>query len=105
MVFIKDILIYSKDRDEHTIHLRTVLQTLRKHKLHNKYKKHEFWLEEVLFLGHVISKEGIKVDLKKVKAIAECPRLTNVIEIKNFSDLVGYYRAREEFVNVKDHLP
>ena len=59
--------------------------------MHSKYKKYEFWLEEVVFLGHVVSKEGIKVDLKKVKAITECPTLTNFIEIRNFSGLAGYY--------------
>jgi len=88
---MKDILIYSKDKDKHTIHLRTVLQTLREHQLHSKYRKHEFWLEEVVFLGHVVSTEGSKVNSKKVKAITECPRLTNVIGIKNFSRLVRYY--------------
>jgi len=94
-VFVKDILIYSKDRDEHTIHLRTVLQTLREHQLHSKYKKHEFWLEKVVFLGHVVSKEGIKVDLLKVKVVTECPRLSNVTETRNFLDLTEYYRVWE----------
>jgi len=71
VVYIKDVLKYSKDKDKHTIHLRTVLQTLSEHQLHSKYKKHEFWLEEVVFLGQV-SKEGIKVDLQKVKAVTKC---------------------------------
>ena len=56
-------------------------------------------------MGYVISKEEIKVDLKKVKAITECPRLTIVVEIRNFSGLAGYYRVQEGFVNVKDRLP
>jgi len=59
----------------------------------------------VVFLGHVVSKEGIKVDLEKVKASTDYPRLTNIIEIKNFSTLAGYYRVREGSVNVKDRLP
>ena len=62
VVFINDILIYSKDRDEHADHLRMVLQTMREHQLYGKLKKCEFWLEEVVFLGHVVTKAGIKVD-------------------------------------------
>ena len=92
-VFIDDILIYSNDRDKLIAHLRTVLQTLREHQLYGKLKKCEFQLEEVVFLGHLVSKKGIKVDLKKVEAITECPRLTNVIEIRNFSGLAWYYRV------------
>jgi len=86
-------LIYSKDRDEYTIYLRTVLQTLRKQQLHKKYKKHEFWLEEVLFLGHVISKEGIKVDLQKGKAVTECLKPTNVTETRNVLGLARHYQV------------
>ena len=71
MVFIDDILIYSKDKDEHADHLRMVLQTLREHQLYGKLKKCEFWLEEVVFLGHAVTKEGIKVNPQKVKAITE----------------------------------
>ena len=62
MVFIDDILIYSKDKGEHDSHLRTVLLTLREHRLYAKLKKCEFWLAKVTFLGHVVSKETIKVD-------------------------------------------
>ena len=61
VAFVDNILIYSKDRNEHITHLRIGLQTLREHQLHSKYRKHEFWLEEVVFLGHVVSKEGIKL--------------------------------------------
>jgi len=64
-VFIDDILIYSKNKDEHIAHLRTVLQTLREHQLYDKLQKCEFWLEEVVFLGHVVAKEGIKVDPRR----------------------------------------
>jgi len=65
VAFIENILIYSKDRDEHTAHLRMVLQSLKEHQLHSEYKKREFWLEEVVFSGHMVSKEGIKVDYKR----------------------------------------
>jgi len=71
VVFINDILVYSRAKDEHTTHLRTVLQTLREHQLYGKLKKCGVWLKEVVFLGHVVSKEGIKVDPKKVKAIID----------------------------------
>ena len=102
VVSVDNILTYSKDRDEHITHFRTVLQTLREHQLRSQYKKREFWLEEVVFLGHVVSKEVIMVDLKKVKAIIECPRLTNITDIRNFFGLAGYYQVREGLV--KDRL-
>jgi len=92
VVFIDDILIYSKDREEYAEHLRTILQTLRENQLYAKLKKYEFWLTEVIFLGHVVSKEGIKVDLQKIKAITEWPRPTNVTEVRSFLGLAGYYR-------------
>jgi len=62
VVFIDNILIYSKDMAEHANHLRMVLQNLREHQLYGKLKKYKFWLEEVVSLGHVATKEGIKVD-------------------------------------------
>ena len=65
VLFIDDSLIYCKDSEEHSDRLRMVLQTLREHQLYGKLKKCEFWLEEVVFLGHVITKEGIKVDPKR----------------------------------------
>jgi len=74
VVFIEDILIYPKDRDKHTVHLRTVLQTLRENQLHSKYKKYEFGLEEVAFLGHVVSKKGTKVDVQHVKVVIGVPK-------------------------------
>jgi len=92
VVFVDDILIYSKDKEELADHFRTVLQALREHQLYGKLKKCEFWLEEVVFLGHVVTKEGIKVDPQKVKAIIEWPRPTNVTEIRSFLGLAGYYR-------------
>ena len=71
VVFIDDILFYSKIEKEHTEHLRIVLRTLREHKLYVKLSKYEFWLKEVTFLGHVISKEEIRFDSQKVKAVTE----------------------------------
>ena len=69
-----------------------VLQTLREHQLYRKLKKCEFWLEEIVFLGHVVTKEGIKVDPQKVKAITKWSRPTNVTEIRSFLSLAGYYQ-------------
>ena len=71
VVFIDDILIYSKSSLKHEEHLRIVLQTLRKKKLYAKLQKCEFWMNSVTFLGHVISKDGISVDPKKVEAVVD----------------------------------
>ena len=71
IVFIDDILVYSKNDDEHAAHLRIVLQTLRERQLYAKFSKCEFWLKEVVFLGHVVSGAGIYVDPKKIEAILQ----------------------------------
>ena len=92
IVFIDDILVYSRNAEEHAHHLRLVLQTLREHGLYAKFSKCEFWLRSISFLGHVVSENGIEVDPKKVEAVANWPRPTTVIEIKSFLGLAGYYR-------------
>jgi hypothetical protein len=92
VVFIDDILVYSNSHLEHEQHLRVVLQTLRENQLYAKLDKCEFWLEEVVFLGHVISAEGIFVDPRKVEAVLKWERPTNVTEIRSFLGLAGYYR-------------
>jgi hypothetical protein len=69
IVFIDDILIYSKDKAEHAKHLKIVLQTLWEHQLYAKFSKCEFWLDKVEFLGHVITKEGIAVNPSKVESV------------------------------------
>lgn len=92
VVFIDDILVYSKRRAEHVEHLRTVLQTLRDHKLYAKLSKCEFWLGSVSFLGHVISAEGISVDPKKIKVVVDWKQPASASEIRSFLDLAGYYR-------------
>ena len=63
IVFIDDILIYSKNEDEHESHLRLALQILKKHQLYAKFSKCEFWLRSIAFLGHIISSDGVEVDL------------------------------------------
>ncbi|OMO91869.1 reverse transcriptase [Corchorus capsularis] len=92
VVFIDDILIYSKSDEEHENHLRIVLQTLRDKQLFAKFSKCEFWMRSVAFLGHVISKDGISVDPKKIEAVVNWPRPTNVTEVRSFMGLAGYYR-------------
>ncbi|XP_074314734.1 putative mitochondrial protein AtMg00860 [Silene latifolia] len=92
VVFIDDILIYSKDENEHKRHLRAILDILRKQKWYAKFSKCEFWLKEVSFLGHIISKEGVMVDPSKVEAVLEWKSPTNVNEIRSFLGLAGYYR-------------
>ena len=92
IVFIDDILVYSRSREDHEQHLRTVLQTLREKKLYAKFSKCEFWLDSVAFLGHVVSSEGIQVDPKKIEAVPNCPRPSSATEIRSFIGLAGYYR-------------
>jgi hypothetical protein len=92
VVFIDDILIYSKNEEEHEEHLRLVLEKLREHQLYAKFSKCEFWLKEVGFLGHVVSGEGIAVDPSKVEAVTEWIAPTSVTEIRSFLGLAGYYR-------------
>jgi hypothetical protein len=81
VVFIDDILIYSKSDSEHEEHLRLVLQKLRDNQLYAKYSKCEFWIGEVPFLGHIISNGGISMDPAKVKEIMEWSVPTTVTEI------------------------
>ena len=92
IVFIDDILIYSKTKEDHAKHLRIALQVLREHQLYAKFGKCEFWLDKVEFLGHVISKDGIAVDPAKVQAVLEWKAPTNVKEIRSFLGMAGYYR-------------
>jgi len=77
---------------EHEQHLRVVLQILRENQLYAKVDKCEFWLKEVVFLGNVISAKGIFVDQRKVEAVLKWERPTNMIEIRSFLGLVGYYQ-------------
>ena len=92
VVFIDDIMVYSKNEEEHKEHLRLVLEKLREHQLYAKFSKCEFWLKEVGFLGHVISGEGIAVDPIKIQSVTEWLAPTSVSEIRSFLGLAGYYR-------------
>nr|ABC94893.1 polyprotein [Oryza australiensis] len=92
VVFIDDILIYSKNDEEHAEHLRLVLEKLREHRLYAKFSKCEFWLKEVAFLGHVVSAGGVAVDPAKVEAVMEWKAPKSVTEVRSFLGLAGYYR-------------
>jgi hypothetical protein len=81
IVFIADILIYSKTSEEHEEHLQKILERLRNEKLYAKLEKCEFWLDSVSFLGHVISREGVAINPKRVKVVVEWTRPTSVFEI------------------------
>ena len=83
IVFIDDILVYSGSSEEHSEHLRIVLQTLRERQLYAKLSKCQFWLDRVAFLGHVISIEGVSVDPKKIEAVVNCKPPKNVSEVKS----------------------
>ena len=100
IVFIDDILVYSKNVDEHAMHLKIVLQTIRDRELYTKFSKCEFWLNEVVFLGHVISRAGIFVDPRKIEAIVSWEQPKNVSEIRSFLGLVGYYRRFVEYFSL-----
>jgi hypothetical protein len=92
VVFIYDILVYSKNEQEHTEHLHIVLQRLRDHHLYAKLSKCDFWLREIKFLGHTISQDGISVDPEKVQEVMDWQPPTTVRQIQSFLGLVGYYR-------------
>nr|GEX01997.1 reverse transcriptase domain-containing protein [Tanacetum cinerariifolium] len=92
IVFIDDILVYSKTKDEHEEHLRIVLGTLRQKKLYAKFSKCEFWLGQVAFLGHIVSADSITMDPAKVEAITKWLRTKTVTKIRSFLGLAGYYR-------------
>ena len=92
VVFIDDILIYSKNEEDHAEHLRIVLQRLRDHHLYAKFSKCEFWLDSVKFLGHTISSDGISVDPTKVQEVMDWESPTSVHQIRSFLGLAGYYR-------------
>ncbi|WVZ50761.1 hypothetical protein U9M48_001986 [Paspalum notatum var. saurae] len=87
VVFIDDILIFSKTREEHEQHLRIVLEKLRENQLYGKFSKCDFWLEKVAFLGHVLTAEGMSVDPEKVEAVSNWKTPRNAIEIRSFLGL------------------
>ncbi|MBT0984553.1 reverse transcriptase family protein, partial [Salmonella enterica subsp. enterica serovar Typhimurium] len=92
IVFIDDILVYSKSKSDHIRHLNLVLRKLREHQLYAKFSKCQFWLTEVAFLGHVVSAQGIQVDPQKITAVENWEQPRTVTEVRSFLGLAGYYR-------------
>ncbi|TYK19855.1 Transposon Ty3-G Gag-Pol polyprotein [Cucumis melo var. makuwa] len=92
LVFFDDILVYSKNEDDHAMHMGKVLSNLQQHELYANQKKCHFAQKRIEYLGHVISGEGVAVDLEKIKAISDWPQPTNVKETRGFLSLTGYYR-------------
>jgi hypothetical protein len=92
VVFIDDILIFSKADAEHEKHLRLIMDKLREHKMYAKFSKCEFWLDKVGFLGHIVSAEGVAVDPIKVADVTEWESPKNAGEIRSFLGLARYYQ-------------
>ncbi|CAA0831250.1 Uncharacterized mitochondrial protein AtMg00860, partial [Striga hermonthica] len=92
IVFIDDILVYSRDIDQHKEYLRIVLETLRREKLYAKFSKCEFWLNRVAFLGHIVIARGIEVDPSKIEAVSKWDTPRSATDFRSFLGLAGYYR-------------
>ncbi|GJZ98981.1 putative reverse transcriptase domain-containing protein [Tanacetum coccineum] len=92
IVFIDDILIYSRNKKEHEEHLKTILELLKKEELYAKFSKCEFWIPKVQFLGHMIDNQGIHVDPAKIESIKDWASPKTPTKIRQFLGLVGYYR-------------
>ncbi|GKC83725.1 putative reverse transcriptase domain-containing protein [Tanacetum coccineum] len=92
IVFIDDILIYSKTKEDHEVHFKLVLELLKQERLYAKFSKYEFWLQELHFLGHVVNHNGIHIDPSKIEAVKNWKAPTTPSEIRSFLGLAGYYR-------------
>jgi hypothetical protein len=105
VIFIDDILVFSKTAEEHEEHLRIVLGKLRQHQLYAKFSKCEFWMEEVAFLSHVLSAKGVAVDPSKIEVVSKWQSPKSVTEIRSFLGLAGYYcRFIENFSKIANPM-
>nr|GEV49923.1 hypothetical protein [Tanacetum cinerariifolium] len=102
IVFIDDIVVYSKDEEEHGKHLKTILELLKKERLCAKFSKCDFWLDSVQFVGHVIDRSGVHVDPTKIEAIKNLAAPTTPTEVRQFLGLAGYYRRIIEDLSVPE---
>jgi hypothetical protein len=92
VVYIDDILIYSKTEEEHAKHLRLALTKFHEHRLYAKFSKCEFWLNKLVFLGHVLSVNGVAVIPDKVQSVLDWVTPSSVKDVRSFLGLAGYYR-------------
>ncbi|GJS35370.1 putative reverse transcriptase domain-containing protein [Tanacetum coccineum] len=105
IVFIDDILIYSRNKEEHANHLRIILELLKKEKLYAKFSKCDFWIRIVQFLGHLIDSQGLHVDPAKIKAVKNWTSPTTPTKIRQFLGLAGYYqRFLKDFSKIAKSL-
>ncbi|GJU14593.1 putative reverse transcriptase domain-containing protein [Tanacetum coccineum] len=105
IVFIDDILIYSRNKEEHANHLRIILELLKKEKLYAKFSKCDFWISIVQFLGHLIDSQGLHVDPAKIEAVKNWTSPTTPTEIRQFLGLAGYYwRFIKDFSKIAKSL-
>jgi hypothetical protein len=104
IVFIDGILVYSRSEEEHEEHLHLALQKLRENRLYAKLSKCEFWMKQVAFLGHVISKGGISMDPSKVQDVLSWNEPTSVGDIQSFLGLARYYRRIFEDKQAHDRV-
>src|SRR4051812_2171815 len=92
VIYLDEILIYSKNEEEHAEHLRLVLMKLREHRVYAKFSKCEFWLPEVTYLGHMISAKGIAVNTERVQAVLDWTPPESVKQVRSFLGLASYFR-------------
>ena len=101
LVFIDDILVYSKNKEEHEEHLHIVLRVLREQQLYAKFSKCDFYKPQIQYLGHIISEAGIALDWEKIRAIKDWPTSTSVTDIRSFLGLARYYqKVIENFLRI-----
>nr|GFC09577.1 putative reverse transcriptase domain-containing protein [Tanacetum cinerariifolium] len=104
IVFIDDILIYSKNKEDHEEHLKTILELLKNEKLYAKFSKCDFWFESVHFLGHVIDSDGVHVDHAKVEAIRNWSAPTTPTKKLSFAPILALPEGTENFIVYCDAL-